>query len=241
MSDAQTPASTRTSKACPGCRRDKTKCDGARPCQGCIRKGYDLSACTDACEACRIAKAPGCDGVKPCQRCQLENVPCVTDSSRPPRSAAVDRVKLACTNCRRDNKKCDNTQPCSRCVSRSEECKAAVQTPKLVKLRCEGCRQHKKRCDDNRPCGPCSEDGRDCVNIERKNRGEETRAKMACTNCRQNKIRCIGFPCQHCTRRKLECVQGPCKSCNRTGAVCTHRDGGPAKDDDNNDNGMTFI
>ncbi|KAG6865091.1 hypothetical protein C0991_005193 [Blastosporella zonata] len=41
-------------------------------------------------------------------------------------TTAAERAKLACTNCRRDNKKCDDQRPCSRpcasCVRKGMEC-----------------------------------------------------------------------------------------------------------------------
>lgn len=90
----------------------------ARPCTGCTKKGYGPEQCIDGCEPCRRARAR-CEGGKPCQRCREMQIECLEDvavplrhemssnptSSRAPRGGATDRAKLACTNCRRDNKK----------------------------------------------------------------------------------------------------------------------------------------
>ena len=79
---------------------------------------------------------------------------------------------MPCQTCQ-----CDDQRPCSRCVSRSEECVHVGRSPKLVKLRCEGCRENGKRCEENRPCRFCVELGKDCVTAPRKGRGHGTRVK----------------------------------------------------------------
>jgi len=145
-----------------------------------------------------------------------------------PRSVrgSADRAKLACSSCRRDNKKCDDQRPCSRCISRSEECVHVGRGPKLVKLRCEGCREDNKRCEDSRPCKHCVESRRPCIPVPRKGRGHGTRVKAACMNCRRDKIRCDGVrPCASCVRKHYECVDRACKACSNDGktASCTHR------------------
>jgi len=110
-----------------------------------------------------------------------------------------DRVKLACSSCRRDNKKvlapplflsavhrnpcylnlwkCDDQRPCSRCIARSQECIPTNRGPKLAKLRCEGCRADNGQCEESRPCKPCLESSRQCVTVPRKGRGQGGRVK----------------------------------------------------------------
>ncbi|KAF4592920.1 hypothetical protein EYR38_008626 [Pleurotus pulmonarius] len=189
------PWPRRTPKACASCRRDKIRCDGTRPCSNCSKKGYPPEQCVDGCENCRRARVR-CEEGKPCYRCRQLQLECVEDlqqigftgqdpipsssSTRAPppqRPNGSDRAKLACQNCRRDNKKCDDQRPCSRCIARSEECVHVARGPKLVKLRCEGCRQDNKRCEDARPCAHCLELGRECVSVPRKGRGHGTRVK----------------------------------------------------------------
>jgi hypothetical protein len=164
-----------------------------------------------------------CEGGKPCLRCRENQVECVDEPSitvirnhdptivappRQSRNTTTERVKLACQNCRRDNKKvrllelssplsnenyqCDDQRPCSRCVTRGEDCVHVGRGPKLVKLRCEGCRQNNKRCEDARPCEACVQSGIDCVTQPRKGRGHGTRVKAACINCRY--VRSYSFP-----------------------------------------------
>ncbi|KAF9497124.1 hypothetical protein BDN71DRAFT_1445142 [Pleurotus eryngii] len=238
------PWPRRTPKACASCRRDKIRCDGTRPCSNCTKKGYPPEQCVDGCENCRRARVR-CEEGKPCYRCRQLQLDCVEDlqqigftgqdailsssSTRAPppqRPNGSDRAKLACQNCRRDNKKCDDQRPCSRCIARSEECVHVARGPKLVKLRCEGCRQDNKRCEDARPCTHCLELGRECVSVPRKGRGHGTRVKAACMSCRRDKIRCDGSrPCRSCARKGYDCVDRPCRDCVRCGKgdQCTHR------------------
>lgn len=87
-----------------------------RPCGGCTKKGYALEQCIDGCEPCRRAR-DRCEGGKPCTRCTFMKIECLDEPSagplrhdpepapaRSPRPGG-DRVKSACQNCRRDNKK----------------------------------------------------------------------------------------------------------------------------------------
>ncbi|KJA28033.1 hypothetical protein HYPSUDRAFT_795681 [Hypholoma sublateritium FD-334 SS-4] len=202
------PWPRRTSKACASCRRDKIRCDGSRPCGGCRKKGYPAEQCTEGCEPCRRARVR-CEEGKPCPRCGELGLECSASpvlamhapplasmssagarhtsgstSSKSAASRAGDRAKLACSNCRRDNKKCDDQRPCSRCVARSEECVHLPRGPKLIKLRCEECRMHNKRCEETRPCQYCIDLGNQCVTATRKGRGHGTRVKAACVACR---------------------------------------------------------
>lgn len=227
----------RASRACASCRRDKTRCDGARPCAGCSKKGY-ADQCIDGCDPCRRARVR-CEGGKPCQRCREMQVMCAEETAvvthrpdpsppapRSQRSGTTERAKLACTSCRRDNKKCDDQRPCARCIARGEECIHVGRSPKLVKLRCEGCRQDGKRCEDARPCSFCVQNKRECITHPRKGRGHGNRVKAACVTCRRDKIRCDGVrPCASCVRKGVECIDRACKACAREGlsAECTHR------------------
>ncbi|KAF8906248.1 hypothetical protein CPB84DRAFT_1770349 [Gymnopilus junonius] len=227
----------RASKACAGCRRDKTRCDGARPCGGCIKKGYTADQCTDGCESCRRARLR-CEDGRPCRRCLEMEIDCAEESNvlgqrplTPPltsRAARGDRAKLACSSCRRDNKKCDDQRPCSRCIARGDECIHIARGPKLVKLRCEGCRIDNKRCEDSRPCKYCIDSSKQCVIVPRKGRGHGTRVKAACMSCRRDKIRCNGDrPCTSCVKKGCECIERACNTCSREGkaAECPHRNG----------------
>jgi hypothetical protein len=148
-----------------------------------------------------------------------------TIAPRSVRPHGSDRAKLACQNCRRDNKKCEDQRPCSRCVARSENCVHVGRGPKLVKLRCEGCRLDNKKCEDVRPCKHCTDLGKQCVNVMRKGKGHGTRVKAACTCCRRDKIRCDGVrPCSACTRKGYQCIDRACRSCSQKGkdSECTH-------------------
>ncbi|KAF8075108.1 hypothetical protein FPV67DRAFT_1409225, partial [Lyophyllum atratum] len=220
-------------------RRDKIRCDGARPCAGCTKKGYSADQCVDGCDPCRRARVR-CEDGKPCQRCREMNLDCVEEATshvlrqdspvtpaRAMRANPTDRAKLACTNCRRDNKKCEDQRPCSRCVARGEQCVHVGRGPKLVKLRCEVCRQDSKRCEDARPCRYCVENNKQCITQPRKGRGHGTRVKASIyTLRRRDKIRCDGVrPCASCVRKGLDCVERACKTCSREGraADCTHR------------------
>lgn len=218
-------------------RRDKIRCNGSRPCASCLKKGHGPEQCIDGCEPCRRARMR-CEGGKPCQRCREVQIECTEDTSpaisrQHPvldfsdhgKNQGSDRAKLACKNCRRDNKKCDDQRPCSRCVSRSEECVHIGRRPKLVKLRCEGCRESGKRCEEARPCQFCVESGKDCVTAPRKGRGHGTRVKAACVACRRDKIRCDGArPCASCARKGYNCIDRtslPCPECGQ-GRECVH-------------------
>lgn len=88
-----------------------------RPCGACVKKGYSIDQCIDGCESCRKARMR-CEGGKPCQRCRELDQECVeeqiTTGTRsdvgPPvlvlrNRQKSERAKLACQNCRRDNKK----------------------------------------------------------------------------------------------------------------------------------------
>ncbi|KAH7915275.1 hypothetical protein BJ138DRAFT_1142091 [Hygrophoropsis aurantiaca] len=227
----------RAIKACASCRRDKIRCDGAKPCGGCLKKGYTVDQCVDGCEHCRRARVR-CEGGKPCFRCQEMHLECAeeqtalimrTDTSPPTTIRSnrprPDRAKLACQNCRRDNKKCDDQRPCSRCVARGEDCVHVVRGPKLVKLRCESCRHENRRCEDARPCKQCLDQGKECVSVQRKGRGHGTRVKAACGNCRRDKVRCEGVrPCVTCVRKGYQCFDRVCQTCAQQGIEgnCIH-------------------
>ncbi|KAJ7334249.1 hypothetical protein DFH08DRAFT_707408, partial [Mycena albidolilacea] len=193
-------------------RRDKTRCDGARPCGGCTRKRVQ---CLDGCDPCRRARAR-CEktGGDSCARCDLKELICTEDAQGappPPRASppAAERVKTACQGCKNDNKKCDDQRPCARCVARSEMCvPLPARARKNTKTRCEACRKGNFRCDDARPCPNCVSAGIECVNPARKGPGCGTRVRAACIHCRRNKVRCDGErPCAGCTRRGWECQE----------------------------------
>jgi len=89
----------------------------SRPCGACVKKGYTIDQCIDGCESCRKARVR-CEGGKPCQRCRELDQECVEEQvTTTMRSDVVppvfvlrnrqknERAKLACQNCRRDNKK----------------------------------------------------------------------------------------------------------------------------------------
>ncbi|KAK7025210.1 hypothetical protein R3P38DRAFT_2953317 [Favolaschia claudopus] len=216
----------RTAKACSNCRRDKTRCDGARPCGGCAKKSLQ---CLDGCEPCRRARAR-CEktGGNSCVRCDQKELVCTDESNTtftPINPTPAERAKSACKNCRNDNKKCDNQRPCSRCVARSETCVPFPRSQKPTKTRCEGCRKRNVRCEDTRPCQNCVTSGTECISLVRKGPGCGNRVKAACINCRRNKVKCDGErPCAGCTRRNLQCQEQVCKRCGDSGLTeCTHR------------------
>ncbi|KAJ7180767.1 hypothetical protein C8R46DRAFT_1070530 [Mycena filopes] len=228
---SQNPAwPRRTAKACSNCRRDKVRCDGARPCSGCSRKSLQ---CLDGCDPCRRARAR-CEksGDGACNRCQERDLECTEEEQHMVHPApvyltaptATDRVRTACQNCRNDNKKCDNERPCSRCVSRSEDCVPLQRGPKQARTRCEGCRKRNVRCEDARPCQNCVTAGTECINLARQGRGCGTRVKAACISCRRNKVRCDGGrPCGACKQRGRgeDCKEQACKRCGQD--ECSHR------------------
>lgn len=88
----------------------------SRPCGGCAKKGYSVEQCKYGCEPCRRARVR-CEDGKPCQRCRMMQLECRDETTMPilrsstppvaPRSVrgSADRAKLACSSCRRDNKK----------------------------------------------------------------------------------------------------------------------------------------
>ena len=90
-----------------------------RPCTSCLKKGYSSDQCIDGCEQCRRARVR-CEAGKPCQRCREMQLECVEDTSpaisrqhpvlnisqpEHTKSQGSERAKLACKNCRKDNKK----------------------------------------------------------------------------------------------------------------------------------------
>ncbi|KAJ6515036.1 hypothetical protein C8R47DRAFT_1089681 [Mycena vitilis] len=228
ISDSTWPK--RTPKACSGCRRDKVRCDGLRPCGGCVKKSLQ---CLDGCDPCRRARARCEKTGDSCIRCDRKELNCTEEPSSThaapppvdPDPVAPERARAACQNCRNDSKKCDNQRPCTRCVARSETCVPFPRGAKPTKTRCEGCRKRNIRCEDARPCQSCVTSGTDCVSLIRQGRGCGPRVKAACINCRRSKVRCDGTrPCPGCTRRGLQCQEQLCKRCAQVGlAECTHR------------------
>jgi hypothetical protein len=83
-----------------------------------VKKGFPPDQCIDGCEHCRRARVR-CEGGKPCLRCREMQMECVEETSISPsrqdpssmsttrsaRTNASERARLACQNCRRDNKK----------------------------------------------------------------------------------------------------------------------------------------
>ncbi|KAI0311481.1 hypothetical protein OF83DRAFT_1150782 [Amylostereum chailletii] len=185
-----------------------------RPCGGCRKRGLIATQCVDGCEACRRERTR-CDGGIPCDRCRMYDIECADEptvgAGNPFHSqgspfSPPDRVKLACKNCRRDNKKCEDHRPCGRCVLRGEECIRVGRGPKVVKVRCQFCRETNKKCEDARPCKHCVEMKHECFDPPRKGRGHGTRVKAACVSCRRDKIRCDGGrPCLSCSRKGTDC------------------------------------
>ncbi|KAJ6581637.1 hypothetical protein B0H19DRAFT_1116088 [Mycena capillaripes] len=219
----------RTPKACSNCRRDKVRCDGAKPCNNCLKKSLQ---CLDGCDPCRRARAR-CEktGGDSCIRCDQKELICTEESSAirtaplPTTPVSTERVKSACQNCRNDKNKCGNERPCARCVARSEPCIPIPRGSGRAKTRCEGCRKRNIRCDNGAPCGNCVTAGTECVHLTHQGRGCGPRVKAACINCRRNKIRCDGArPCAGCTNRGSECREQLCRRCAQDGLdECTHR------------------
>uniref|UniRef100_A0A7S4JTH2 Zn(2)-C6 fungal-type domain-containing protein n=1 Tax=Guillardia theta TaxID=55529 RepID=A0A7S4JTH2_GUITH len=72
------------------------------------------------------------------------------------------RAKKACDSCRMLKLKCDDEEPCSRCLQagRGSSCVRSVSSqPVRCRLKgllaCSACRQAKARCDEFRPCARC--------------------------------------------------------------------------------------
>ncbi|KAI0033915.1 hypothetical protein K488DRAFT_46620 [Vararia minispora EC-137] len=192
-------------------RHDKIRCDDTRPCVGCRRRGLGADACIDGCEPCRRARLR-CDGGAPCARCMARGYACVGEppagvgvsvearkfpgALRPIAPVATEhpprKAKLPCKACRKDNQKCEDHRPCGRCVLRGTACERVGRGPKMISVRCESCRATNKRCEDARPCQFCIARGCACIDPPRKGRGQGTRVKAACINCRNEKIRCDG-------------------------------------------------
>ncbi|KAH8110779.1 hypothetical protein DFH11DRAFT_1860021 [Phellopilus nigrolimitatus] len=235
----------RVNKACSSCRRDKIKCDGARPCAAACVKKHLADRCIEGCVPCRRMRAR-CDGSKPCERCSEMNLDCVDESTTPtskpeplkkplqgiPRAKPTERAKLACVACRRDNKRCDDNRPCTRCQSRQEECIHVGRGPKIIKQRCKTCRKTNKKacyfpfflhyiCEGQRPCKHCIEVGEECNDVPRKGGGQGSRVKAACMNCRRDKIQCgIERPCPKCVSRGLECFDRTCSCAEKGSGHC---------------------
>ncbi|KAF8448920.1 hypothetical protein L210DRAFT_2634781 [Boletus edulis BED1] len=247
-----TPWPRRVIKACASCRRDKIRCDGSKPCGACAKKGYTFDQCIDGCESCRKARVR-CEGGKPCQRCRELDQECVEEQVTtgirsdvaPPvfvlrNRQKSERAKLACQNCRRDNKKVRwsslwvaggviifdsvTINDLVRGVLRGgktafmlgedqslSSCVAKDVDTRIVNARTLG------------PASSASNKGGKCVNVQRKGRGHGTRA---CATCRRDKVRCDGArPCTTCVRKGYQCVDRVCAACVQQGleGECPHR------------------
>ncbi|KAG5721379.1 hypothetical protein E4T56_gene12958 [Termitomyces sp. T112] len=123
-------------------------------------------------------------------------------AARPMRANGSERAKLACTNCRRDNKKCDDQRPCARCA------KDVEKTANVAKM------------SDRAPIVS------NPVNHVLRNLGKAEDMVLELKRLVRDKIRCDGVrPCASCVRKGLECIERACKNCSREGraAECTHR------------------
>ncbi|KAF8505052.1 hypothetical protein JB92DRAFT_764830 [Gautieria morchelliformis] len=244
----------RVPKACTQCRRDKSRCDRARPCNGCVRKGR-VYACFDGCVACRRGKL-SCDGSRPCISCVQHGRECIEDDpsaiaashqrQKSPVSASATprrikprprisipsshaRSKLRCVACKRDNTRCTGGMTCRHCTELGEKCIYISRPPKLVKQRCALCRTKNKKCDHVRPCVHCVRADVPCIDLPRKGVGRGTRVKRACVGCRADKIQCEeARPCGGCKKKNVECMERDCNACLAKGdgkcASCTRQD-----------------
>jgi len=68
----------RALRACSNCRKDKTRCNGERPCTGCVKKGFKAHECIDGCTYCRKMRLR-CLGGQPCANCAEVGAGCVEE------------------------------------------------------------------------------------------------------------------------------------------------------------------
>ncbi|KAF8509598.1 hypothetical protein BU17DRAFT_70381 [Hysterangium stoloniferum] len=53
----------------------------------------------------------------------------------------------------------------------------------------------------------------ECIDNERKGKGQSLKVKRACASCRADKVQCdVDRPCKRCVKRKIQCVD-PCRAC----------------------------
>ncbi|GLB41675.1 hypothetical protein LshimejAT787_1002750 [Lyophyllum shimeji] len=195
VSDSSPAWPRRASRACASCRRDKIRCDGARPCAGCIKKGYSADQCVDGCDPCRRARVRLllkilrwhldlfglCVPIRPIERnWHARTVAEITRSVR-----TNDHVRVVWLVARSVYTSVADPSSSSCDVKHVDKIANAVKT--LV--RAEGMAPELKL---------------------------RARDKIRCDGVR---------PCASCVRKGLECVERACKSCSREGraADCTHR------------------
>ncbi|EKX53805.1 hypothetical protein GUITHDRAFT_132854 [Guillardia theta CCMP2712] len=82
----------------------------------------------------------------------------------------MKRISLACKPCKDIKSKCDNFQPCTRCVQSNiaDQCirlRVARGARKRSTVACIPCKRAKLKCDEERPCSRCKRLGRewDCI------------------------------------------------------------------------------
>ncbi|KAF8581540.1 hypothetical protein K439DRAFT_218792 [Ramaria rubella] len=229
----------RVPKACTQCRRDKSRCDRARPCSGCVRKGR-VDLCLDGCLACRRGRL-NCDDGRPCASCVhdghncIEDDPAIPSASRKKQKASPSpstvltttfprkiqpqphvnsptfesSIKAPCLACRRDAQKCTGGDVCNRCEEQGERCLYVLHPPKSTKQRCALCRKKNKKCEQVRPCIHCIRADVPCVDLPRKGIGRGLRVKRACVGCRIDKIQCEEIR--------------PCAGCKKKKIPCVER------------------
>uniref|UniRef100_A0A7S4NM91 Zn(2)-C6 fungal-type domain-containing protein n=1 Tax=Guillardia theta TaxID=55529 RepID=A0A7S4NM91_GUITH len=92
-----------------------------------------------------------------------------------PKPSSQRRARLACRVCKQRKMKCDDLNPCSRCLESSADCvRDGVLPPEQpaekkrgrnqTKQACTYCRERKMKCEAQRPCWRCVRVGNDCTN-----------------------------------------------------------------------------
>ncbi|KAA1470226.1 hypothetical protein DENSPDRAFT_678259 [Dentipellis sp. KUC8613] len=161
--------------------------------------------------------------------------------SRPlPGAAALlwpKRAVKACTSCRRDKIRCDDTRPCNGCRRKGFSEAQCIDG-------CERCRRARVRCEGGTPCVRCTDLQLECFDDQTTlhlpkpataaGRGApgrpSERAKLACRSCRRDNKKCEDQrPCGRCMARNEECVhvgRGPklvkvrCQFCREGNRRC---------------------
>ncbi|KAF8584308.1 hypothetical protein K439DRAFT_1154343 [Ramaria rubella] len=197
----------RVPKACTQCRREKSRCDRARPCNCCVRKGRP-EMCVDGCMACRQGRL-SCNDKRPCQSCIQEGRECVDDN---PVSTAATRKRHTPPS----------TPPTLRSIkpnpihiSAPTPIPAQAPTPTPTSepplKACIPCQQDGKKCSGGPNCQRCEMRGEKCV-LPRAARA----VKQRCTQCRKKNKKCDpGRPCAKCVVAKMRCIDTPRKGIGR--------------------------
>ncbi|EKX49929.1 hypothetical protein GUITHDRAFT_104325 [Guillardia theta CCMP2712] len=186
----------RTSAACIHCKTNKVKCDDARPCSRCQRRGWDQSCVAFSGQSEAFALA---------SRSPLGYLPVVAPKTQ---HLSLPPKRKSCEGCRQKKVKCSMDKPCSRCSSNvvmaCTECLehfAAAAAPwgqdlgyarrsdiyrmlrphkrKHVDKACAYCRRSKIGCDEARPCARCLKAGLSCYDRKDAKKDDEAAWEQA--------------------------------------------------------------